>query len=297
MTGGGNTEGPYRASRSVLILGDLHLDQWTSQDFDILDRIPPEVWASLDALIIAGNLSREAPTSWPPLLRRIAGQMPRGHIYILPGPRDYHGHVIDHEHEMAAAAETGGATFVQKSEITLMGVRFLICTLWTDFEVARDRDASVFAAWQSAREYYEVLRGAPVRERLHPRDTLAIHLDHKAWLEERLAAPFEGETIVVTHHAPVPGALGGPIRPIDAALASDLTDMIARYQPAAWAFGATRRPYRGRIGRTEIVNASLGDLLDMPLARVVDTMTAGLIHISPDGLPLLPPSWPRKISE
>ena len=35
-----------------------------------------------------------------------------------------------------------------------------------------------------------------------PGDSLALHAQARAWLESELAKPFDGKTIVVTHHAP-----------------------------------------------------------------------------------------------
>ncbi|WP_436314138.1 hypothetical protein [Variovorax sp. LjRoot84] len=38
--------------------------------------------------------------------------------------------------------------------------------------------------------------------RLAPIDTLLIHRRHRAWLRQELAEPFDGPTVLVTHHAP-----------------------------------------------------------------------------------------------
>ena len=41
---------------SVLVIADLHLDMWLGAQRDPLAAIGADVWASLDALIIAGDL-------------------------------------------------------------------------------------------------------------------------------------------------------------------------------------------------------------------------------------------------
>lgn len=72
-----------------------------------------------------------------------------------------------------------------------------------------------------------------------PEQALALHRESRAWLEERLSEPFDGKTVVVTHHAPHPGSispkyLGDALTP---AFVSDLTDLIGRHQPDMWIHG------------------------------------------------------------
>lgn len=54
--------------------------------------------------------------------------------------------------------------------------------------------------------------GAPTKEKpfkraLRPEDTVALHRAHRDWLSEKLRVPFEGPTVVVTHHGPHRGSL------------------------------------------------------------------------------------------
>lgn len=91
--------------------------------------------------------------------------------------------------------------------------------------------------------------------RLQPRDTVALHRADLAWLEAQLAAPFEGETVVVTHHAPIPP---DPAQDMDASYGSDLTALIERHRPKAWLFGHTHRAQVSVVGRSAVRNVSLG---------------------------------------
>ena len=45
--------------------------------------------------------------------------------------------------------------------------------------------------------------------RLRPLDTVQWHHAARQWLLARLAEPWAGRTVVVTHHAPHPGSLAG----------------------------------------------------------------------------------------
>lgn len=45
-----------------------------------------------------------------------------------------------------------------------------------------------------------------IRLAVSPMQLRGIHLEHREWLDERLAQPFAGRSVVITHHAPHPAA-------------------------------------------------------------------------------------------
>ncbi len=49
---------------------------------------------------------------------------------------------------------------------------------------------------------YRKIRVSPRYRKLLPEDTTLWHARSLRWLAEALAAPFDGSTVVVTHHAP-----------------------------------------------------------------------------------------------
>ncbi len=101
---------------------------------------------------------------------------------------------------------------------------------------------------------------------LTPMQTAQIHMDHRRWLEERLSEKFEGETTVITHHAPHLNALkGAPL--IGPCYASDLEALILKHQPERWLCGHTHHRVSFNVGRTLLTNISIGypgqmDLID-----------------------------------
>jgi hypothetical protein len=102
------------------------------------------------------------------------------------------------------------------------GVRFLGCTLWTSFglridnpgfegqpvRLMSDRCRSMAECSRYLADYSAIRIEDPGTSnsrgsrRLVPMDTLRIHRRHRSWLRRRLAEPFDGPTVVVTHHAP-----------------------------------------------------------------------------------------------
>ncbi|WP_274534676.1 hypothetical protein [Aureimonas sp. AU20] len=74
-------------------------------------------------------------------------------------------------------------------------------------------------------------------------------------MEEELTKPFDGPTVVVTHHAPTPRSIhpryeGDVANP---AFASDLTDLVARVGPDLWIHGHVHDSFDYRIGRTRVL--------------------------------------------
>jgi hypothetical protein len=70
-----------------------------------------------------------------------------------------------------------------------------------------------------------------------------------------LAIPFDGPTVVVTHHAPHPDSVARRFEndPLTPAFVSDLSEVIDRWQPALWFHGHTHDNFDYRVGATRIV--------------------------------------------
>ena len=91
--------------------------------------------------------------------------------------------------------------------------------------------------------------------RFRPQEALKLHEQSRRFIEQALAVPFDGPTCVVTHHAPLAASLdprfGNTL--INAAYASDLSEMIQRYQPDYWIHGHIHRSSDYKVGRSRIM--------------------------------------------
>jgi Icc-related predicted phosphoesterase len=90
-------------------------------------------------------------------------------------------------------------------ELVIDGVRFLGGTLWTDFKLYgpyRAEQAKLDA--QFTMNDYRTIRYGPGYRKLRPSDTLEMHEKTISFLKERIDQPFDGKTVVITHHAPSP---------------------------------------------------------------------------------------------
>ena len=163
--------------------------------------------------------------------------------------------------------------FVQKTCLHFGGVRFISCTLWTDFNLAGHPDEAMAAASRQLNDYHLIRFGTG---NARPEDTAALHHDHLKWLTDAIAKPFDGRTVVVTHHGPSLCA-AGPIDALTPAFCSNLDDWILRHQPALWLFGHTHRHLAGMFGSTPVVNVSLGYPSEVPHGRNEEILFRGLI--------------------
>jgi hypothetical protein len=85
--------------------------------------------------------------------------------------------------------------------VDIDGVRFLGTTLWTDYVLFVDEGYSVDEAMTAARSF--MIDHTEIRlnrQPFAPIDTLLKHEAARAWLTDDLAVPFDGPTVVVTHH-------------------------------------------------------------------------------------------------
>jgi hypothetical protein len=134
--------------------------------------------------------------------------------------------------------------------VELDGVRFVGCTLWTDFRVSGDQ-ASGMAGARDMTDY-RLIRVSPGFRRLRPADTLGWHLASVGWLRRNIEP---GRTVVVTHHAPSPRSLDVELAEsrFGGAYASDLEGLIHDTRPLLWIHGHLHRRQDYRIGETRVI--------------------------------------------
>jgi len=251
----------------IVILGDPHYDQFRKAKMDPfeVDGLETLGWAGIDALIIAGDLADAPQINWQRSLDWLGRYVQRGKIFILPGNHDYYAHALGADEELGQLAASRGARLVQKQELRYGDIRLLCCTLWTDFELLGDPEAAMMNAAISMMDYDRIGYKKPTRSGgfvpIMPKDTLALHRDHRAWLEAALAAPHfagpAGRTVVVTHHGPHPQT-AGPLNALSPCFYSDLSELIHQHQPEAWFFGHSHYRLRAQVGMTDLRNVAIG---------------------------------------
>jgi len=129
------------------------------------------------------------------------------------------------------------------------------------------RDASMRLSERVVNDYSHVTYG-PEQRTLHPTDTRTLHMQSRAWLADRLSEPFQGTTIVVTHHQPV--ILGKPdntvLRSLAGAFVSDVSELMGGDRTKLWIYGHTHRAADLDVDGTRVLSNPRG-YPDQPVAE------------------------------
>jgi predicted phosphohydrolase len=223
----------------IHVLSDLHTE--------FAPFAPPPVEA--DVVVLAGDVGTGMKG-----LALARDWFPGTPVVYVAGNHEYYRESIPHLTEkIRDAAEGTNVHFLEDRAVVLGGVRFLGCTLWTDFELFGNRMGDAAAA-QAAMNDFRLIRKSPEFRRFHPGDARTLHLRSAEWLRQTLETPFDGPTVVVTHHAPSLRSCNPVYRtnPVTAAYASNLEWMLDG-AAALWIHGHTHVCLDYEIGGTRVL--------------------------------------------
>ncbi|MDR5765900.1 MULTISPECIES: metallophosphoesterase [unclassified Caballeronia] len=235
----------------IQIASDLHLEL-LSDSFPGETIIRPAHQA--DVLVLAGDIARGCEVvnlfeDWPVPVLFVAGN----HEF-------YQGRIEATLDSIRTKAAGTSVRLLEREVADFGGTRFLGCTLWTDY-LLNGIELRATAMKEAARfiRDHRVIR-MNSGDRFTPEDALEVHRKSRAWLQEQLAKPYDGKTVVVTHHAPHansihprhPGSLlGGEGDNLNAAFASDVTELLG--QADLWIHGHVHDSVRYQINDCQVV--------------------------------------------
>ena len=232
------------------IFSDLHYEQGNS-----LPRSAPEH----DICICAGDLNH-LPWAIESLK---SGELGNGTTIYVPGNHDfYRQSSIEYASKIGADSAIHSNVFLANpAEYCFHGIRFLGCTLWTDYQLFGNQMASMGVAGNCMTDHQLIRTRVGAEKGGHgnvPFTTdhaLRRHRRELAWLEARLAESFDGPTVICTHHSPSPQSV--PERfsddPLTPAFSSNLEWLIEKYRPACWIHGHTHDSFDYMIGKTRVL--------------------------------------------
>jgi 3',5'-cyclic AMP phosphodiesterase CpdA len=246
------------------VLSDLHIDVNKGEPYTVADA------SDCDVVVIAGDVAEKVATrgmNW--LAREIRA---RGwELVYVPGNHDFYRTTTDRELEKArvAAAEHGIHLLATGESVVIRGTRFIGATLWTDYQVAGNQSGSMAEARRQMNDHKLIRQAATGYRRFFPLQALEAHREQLARIEAELAVPFDGPTVVVTHHPPHPRSLqhGEPRELIDSSYASDLTSVIERYRPSLWIHGHVHVSNDYLVGETRIVSNPRGYVIERGVGK------------------------------
>ena len=224
------------------VVSDIHLE------FGELKYTPP----ACDVIICAGDIQPGVEgLIWMAEIYGTSTGMP---VIFTPGNHEYWDRAfVMHNDMMRAAAEGHGIHFLLNDEVVIDGVRFLGCTLWTDLNLLGDQPLALVRAMTDTKDYFNIGHTASVP--LQPFHTLAEHEKSLEFLTDALNTPFDGKTVVVTHHAPSEQSCFPNFRRNAANYnyASNLDRFVEVMAPELWCHGHVHQNQDYTIGTTRIV--------------------------------------------
>lgn len=231
----------------LYVLSDLHLER---------EQFAP-IAVDADVIVLAGDVA--VGTDGVQWARTWADRRP---VLYVVGNHEFYGHAVDQLIEdMRRAAAGSSVRVLENDELIIDGVRFLGCTLWSDFDFdgAERRAESMLLCERVVNDYGQIEYGA-AGSPLTPEDSRQLHLVSRRWLETRLANPHPGPTVVVTHHAPlIRTKPSSPVlRALAGAFASDVTDLMNGDRVALWIFGHTHRVADLELHGTRVISNPRG---------------------------------------
>ena len=199
-----------------------------------------------DVLVLAGDIAGK-PKKLLQYLHSLAGRAP---ILYVMGNHEFYGHdfAMDLWRYQKAVESQTGVHFLENRSLEIGGVRYLGCTLWSDFFGGMQGKAA-----ERGMNDFDVitLEG----DKLRWIDVAYRYRGSLAWLRKELETPFSGQTVVITHHAP--SALSNPPQfagsPISGAFYSNLDELIEETQPVLWIHGHMHNSSDYVIGKTRVV--------------------------------------------
>lgn len=213
------------------VLSDLHLEH--------APFVPPRVDA--DVVVLAGDI---APgTRGVEWMRSHLDGRP---IVYVAGNHEFYGHDVPGLTSRIHDAARGSQIHVLENDaVVIHGVRFLGCSLWSDFEAGgRVKRAYSMRVCERLVNDYKLIRVSERARPLRAQDTRDLHVASRAWLATCLAEPHDGPTVVVTHHAPLlrkEAPTNEVTAAISGAFASDLTELMDGDAVKLWVFGHIHR--------------------------------------------------------
>lgn len=175
-------------------------------------------------------------------------------IYIA-GNHEFYTHEYRNTMSMLrSSCANSKIQFLEKDTLILQGVRFIACTLWTD--LLKNGEQKAHEVGLRLNDF------RTIRFKEHSfdqADFTQLHRRSVLWLEDALDEPFDGKTVVITHHAPL--GLSWRERPNELkkmAYCNNLEELITKHQIAAWFHGHIHIPNDYVFAGTRILSNPRG---------------------------------------
>lgn len=214
----------------LALYSDIHLELMRDRPWE-----PPQLDA--DVIILAGDIA-----SYTHGITWARTAFPGKHIIYVPGNHEFYLGSLADISAMRSTAKKCHVDFLENDSVVIGDVRFVGAILWSDFMLNSDKgsQADYMKIAKEKINDYSVIYDLGNRI-LHPKETLKLHSESVAYLDEELSKPFDGMTVVVTHFAPhrhcvAPQHQGTDLSPY---FVTDLEWLMKKHRIDVWCHGHT----------------------------------------------------------
>lgn len=244
----------------IQLASDLHLE-FLEDRFRGERLISPA--ANADLLVLAGDVANgtrgvELFANWP---------VP---VLYVPGNHEFYGRSWEQTRIDMRASARGTSVVLLDNEVAdlrrfgswaaaredeLSKLRFLGTTLWTDYRLCRGltQRQSMQAAELSISDHFRI---QTQQGTFRAAQALEDHELSRSWLGRELSRPFDGKTIVVSHHGAHPMSvhprwLAPATLALNASFVSDLDELLQKAD--MWLHGHVHDSFSYQVGRCRVV--------------------------------------------
>lgn len=234
---------------------------------------PREEAPDCDVIMIAGDLNAapDLQVTLEFLIRRYEKPIlyvPGNHEFYqnkwLIGDRD---RSLESDRQTIKAIETLSLQWPQrfycldKDDVIIGSTRFIGASLWVDFQMNLPAKSDLPQRMCHARQMLNDFHAIYMQDgkRFTPENMLDLHRSDAAYLRQKLAEPFDGRTVVLTHHMPHPDCTppayaGHGANFLFACGTEAFNDILHSEQaPDLWICGHTHHAFDVQIGQSRIV--------------------------------------------
>ncbi len=245
---------------------------WTDLHDEFWNKIPgiPEEALGVDALLLAGDVSTHGRHVDVALL--LWDQL-RKPVIMVRGNHEFYGSIIpeliaEEQTRLAEMNAAGADIRMLDGDVTeVAGTRIIGATLWTDLDLYPGMAAQSRAAVYQTMNDFSQIRMTPKRH-LEIDDWIEMHWRDRTAVMAHLDTPFDGPTLVMTHHIPVREMVhplreaGEPARYVsNAGFASDMGWQLREKNVDQWVCG------HSHDNRSAVIEGYHGDIPFMSNAR------------------------------
>lgn len=237
-----------RLTMKIQLASDLHLFHHKTYDFPSTDS---------DVLVLAGDISSGRRSI--EYVQKMADKHDKPVLFVAGNHEYYFNNFVQlHESFRNISDKSDNVIFLDRNSFIYKEVRFLGATLWTDYLLDKrfPQTEVMDAAAHYMNDHFYIKSG--LNGNFTPDHALTQHKKARAFLSTELSKPYNGKTVVITHHAPslkcVHPDFG--INHTAGAFMSDCDDLIE--QADLWLFGHTHANVDLQVGKCRLISNQFG---------------------------------------